>query len=42
MLVGLDDPRLPGFRMAGNPIKLSGYPDPSQRGPVPDPPANET
>jgi CoA:oxalate CoA-transferase len=42
MLVGLDDPRLPGFRVAGNPIKLSGYPDPSQRGPVPDPPANET
>jgi CoA:oxalate CoA-transferase len=36
MLVGLDDPRLPDFRVAGNPIKLSGHDDATSRGPVPD------
>jgi CoA:oxalate CoA-transferase len=36
MVVDVDDPRLHGFRVAGNPIKLSGAPDPTSRGPVPD------
>lgn len=42
MLVTVDDPRLPGFRVAGNPIKLSGHPDPDHRGPVPDLPTAST
>jgi CoA:oxalate CoA-transferase len=36
MVVGIDDDRLPGFSIAGNPIKLSAFPDPTTRGPVPD------
>lgn len=36
MIVGVDDDRLPGFAVAGNPIKLSAFPDPPTRGPVPD------
>jgi CoA:oxalate CoA-transferase len=36
MLVEVDDPRLPDFAVAGNPIKLSAFPDPTTRGPVPD------
>jgi CoA:oxalate CoA-transferase len=31
MLLPLDDPDLPDFRVAGNPIKLSGFPDGLQR-----------
>jgi CoA:oxalate CoA-transferase len=36
MVVTVDDPRLPGLEMSGNPIKNSRYPDPPTRGPVPD------
>ena len=36
MVVEVDDPRLEGFAVAGNPIKLSAFPDPPTRGPVPD------
>jgi CoA:oxalate CoA-transferase len=36
MVVTVDDDRLPGFSVAGNPIKLSEFPDPDSRGPVPD------
>lgn len=36
MVVGVDDERLDGFAVAGNPIKLSAFPDPPTRGPVPD------
>jgi CoA:oxalate CoA-transferase len=36
MLVEVEDPRLPGFRVAGNPVKIAGHADPSNRGPVPD------
>jgi CoA:oxalate CoA-transferase len=35
MIVEVDDPAHP-MRVAGNPVKLSGHPDPSTRGPVPD------
>lgn len=35
MVVEVDDPTLDRFRVAGNPIKLSGFPDPPTRGPVP-------
>ena len=35
MVVGTTDPRMPGLKVAGNPIKLSGVPDPATRGPVP-------
>lgn len=35
MVVEVDDPALEGFTVAGNPIKLSGFPDPPTRGPVP-------
>jgi CoA:oxalate CoA-transferase len=41
MVVEVDDPRLPAFSVAGNPIKLSAFADPASRGPVPslpDPP----
>jgi len=27
---------MPGLKLAGNPIKLSGFADPSSRGPAPD------
>jgi CoA:oxalate CoA-transferase len=36
MVVPVDDSRLHGFEVAGNPIKLSAFPDPTSRGPVPD------
>jgi CoA:oxalate CoA-transferase len=36
MVVQVDDDRLPGLEMAGNPIKNSRYEDPPTRGPVPD------
>jgi CoA:oxalate CoA-transferase len=36
MVVPVDDDRLEGFTVAGNPIKLSAFVDPSTRGPVPD------
>lgn len=36
MVVSIDDKDVGTLRMAGNPIKLSGYADPSTRGPVPD------
>jgi CoA:oxalate CoA-transferase len=36
MVVTVDDERLPGLEMAGNPIKSSRHPDPPQRGRVPD------
>ena len=36
MVVQIDDVRLEGLEMAGNPIKSSRYADPRTRGPVPD------
>jgi CoA:oxalate CoA-transferase len=36
MVVTVDDPDVGQLKMAGNPIKLSGFADPSTRGPVPD------
>ena len=39
MVVPVDDDRLDGFAVAGNPIKLSAFADPTQRGRVPDLPA---
>jgi CoA:oxalate CoA-transferase len=36
MVVRIDDERLDGLQMAGNPIKSSRHPDPSTRGRVPD------
>jgi CoA:oxalate CoA-transferase len=39
MVVPVDDDRLDGFAVAGNPIKLSAFADPTRRGPVPDLPA---
>jgi CoA:oxalate CoA-transferase len=36
MVVRVDDERLAGLEMAGNPIKNSLHPDPPSRGPVPD------
>jgi CoA:oxalate CoA-transferase len=35
MVVSVDDPEVGTLRMAGNPIKLSEFPDPSTRGAVP-------
>jgi len=35
MVVSLDDPVVGHVEMAGNPIKISGIPDPATRGPVP-------
>ncbi len=35
MVVTVDDPDLPGLRVAGNPIKMSAFPDPTSRGRVP-------
>jgi CoA:oxalate CoA-transferase len=35
MVVDVHDPRLGRFRVAGNPIKMSGFADPAERGPVP-------
>ena len=36
MVVSVDDPVSGTLKMAGNPIKMSAFPDPSDRGPVPD------
>ena len=36
MVVRVEDPEAGTLQMAGNPIKLSAYPDPDTRGPVPD------
>lgn len=36
MVVPVDDDRLEGFAVAGNPIKFSSFEDPTSRGPVPD------
>lgn len=36
MIVSVDDPSLEHFRVAGNPIKLSGVPDPTIRPAAPD------
>ncbi len=35
MVVSLDDPAMAGLRLAGNPVKLSGYDDPTKRGAAP-------
>jgi CoA:oxalate CoA-transferase len=35
MVVSVDDPDLPTLRVAGNPIKMSAFPDPVSRGRVP-------
>ncbi len=35
MVVSLDDPAMTGLRLAGNPVKLSGYDDPATRGGAP-------
>ena len=35
MVVSLNDPAMSGLRLAGNPIKLSGYDDPSTRAAAP-------
>jgi CoA:oxalate CoA-transferase len=35
MVVALDDPAMTGLRLAGNPVKLSGYDDPATRGAAP-------
>ena len=35
MVVAVDDPDLPTLRVAGNPIKMSAFPDPVSRGRVP-------
>jgi CoA:oxalate CoA-transferase len=42
MLVEVQDPRAGTLKMAGNPIKLSGFPDPPVRPPAPDLDANRT
>ncbi len=42
MLVEVTGGRLGGMRTAGNPIKLSGHPDPDRRGPVPELDADRT
>jgi CoA:oxalate CoA-transferase len=36
MVVSVDDPEMGRVEMAGNPLKLSGFDDPTTRGPVPD------
>jgi len=36
MIVDIDDPRVAPLRAAGNPVKLSGYPDLEVRPPAPD------
>lgn len=36
MVVETDDPIVGTLKMAGNPIKMSGFEDPETRGPVPD------
>jgi CoA:oxalate CoA-transferase len=36
MVVAVDDPKAGGLKIAGNPIKLSGFPDPTSRKTAPD------
>jgi CoA:oxalate CoA-transferase len=36
MLIGVQDPTLGELRMAGNPLKMSAFPDPKTRAPAPD------
>ena len=36
MIVEIDDPRVAPLRAAGNPVKLSGFPDLTVRPPAPD------
>jgi CoA:oxalate CoA-transferase len=36
MIVGVDDPKAGGLKIAGNPIKLSSFPDPKTRKTAPD------
>ena len=36
MLVDIAGGGVDGLKIAGNPIKLSGHPDPTARGPVPE------
>jgi CoA:oxalate CoA-transferase len=42
MVVSVEDPVVGSLIMAGNPIKLSGFPDPATRGAVPDLDGNRT
>jgi CoA:oxalate CoA-transferase len=35
MIVDVNEPTLPGMRVSGNPIKISGFPDPKERGGAP-------
>jgi CoA:oxalate CoA-transferase len=39
MVVRIDDPAAGALDVAGNPIKLSGFPDPQTRAPAPQPDA---
>ena len=36
MVVSVEDPQMGSLEMAGNPIKLSGIPDPRSRPPAPE------
>jgi len=36
MVISVDDPVSGPLKLAGNPMKLSGFPDPSTRPPAPD------
>jgi CoA:oxalate CoA-transferase len=36
MLVEVDDPAMGSLKLAGNPMKLSAFPDPTSRAPAPD------
>ena len=36
MVVVIDNPTVGRIKLAGNPIKMSGFVDPSERGPIPD------
>jgi len=35
MLVSVDDPKAGALKLAGNPLKLSAFPDPPTRSPAP-------
>jgi CoA:oxalate CoA-transferase len=36
MVIEVDDPKVGKLKVAGNPVKLSGYEDPSERPTAPD------
>ena len=36
MLVEVDDPTMGSLKLAGNPMKVSAFPDPTSRPPAPD------